>query len=224
VRNQQQRRMQAYLDRNAYGLGAAAPVAGTQQGDAALVGSSLLSAAAQVGKVDPIAGAVLAVAGAMADIVSMFGPNPNNTYATEVVNQVEADVMQPNLAAWQSGPTANKTLANQAAAEANFNSGWAYVLSACNNSALGSAGINCIKDRQRGGKFDWFKLYYDPIATDPAPAANALASASAATAAGTGTGTNPIDTAVSSITASTGLSPLVLGMILIGGALLLVSD
>ena len=203
------------------GLGASAPVAGTQQGDAALVGSSLLSAAGQVGKVVPIAGAALAVAGAIADIVSMFGPNPNNTYATEVVNQVEADVMKPNLLGWQALANADKTLANQAAFEQNFTTGWNYVLSACNNPALGSAGINCIADRQRGGKFDWWALYYDPIANDPNPAINAAAAASLAAASTSG---NPVDSAVASITSATGLSPLWIGLAVIGVALFMVSD
>ena len=100
-------------------------------------------------------------------------------------------------------------------------------MQACNNPALGSAGINCIKDRQRGGKYDFFAMFYDPIATDPAPAANALAAAQAAAAAPATTAAssaNPIDSAVSSITASTGLSPMVLGLLLIGGALLMVGD
>lgn len=224
MRTAQSRAMQAYLDRNEFGLGDL-----TQQGAAGVVGSSLLQAGAQVGKVDPLAGAVLATAGALASIVSLFGPNPNNNYATEVVNQVEADVLQPNLTAWQNAATANKTLANQAAAVAVFNSGWAYVMQACNNPALGSAGINCIGDRQRGGKFDWFKLYLDPIATDPAPSANALAASQAAAAAAvaegsTGTVSGSVDSVVSSITTATGLSPLMIGVGLIVLAFVMVGD
>ena len=223
---QQQRAAEAFQVRAYYGLGglgASAPVAGTQQGDAALVGSSLLSAAGAVGKVPggQIAGAALAVAGAIADIVSMFGPNPNNTYATEVVNQVEADVMEPNLAGWQALPNSEKTLANQAAFVQNFQTGWNYVLSACNNPALGSAGINCIADRQRGGKFDWWALYYDPIANDPNPAINAAAAASAASTTSTG---NVVDSTVASITSATGLSPLMIGLALIVAAFVLVGD
>ena len=221
---QQQRIGEAFRVRSYYsldGLGASAPVAGTQQGDAALVGSSLLSAAGQVGKVVPIAGAALAVAGAIADIVSLFGPNPNNTYATEVVNQVEADVMKPNILGWQALPNSEKTLANQAAFEQNFQSGWNYVLSACNNPALGSAGINCIGDRQRGGKWDWFAMYLDPIQNDPNPAINAAAAASAASTTSTG---NVVDSTVASITSATGLSPLMIGLALIVGAFVLVGD
>jgi hypothetical protein len=144
------------------GLGA------TQQQDAATVGSALLSTAAYTGPAAPF----VAAAGAIADIVSLFGPNPNNTYATEVVNQVEADVMKPNLAGWEALAPADKTDINQQAAEANFTSGWDYVLQACGQPALGSSGTNCIADRQRGGKFDWWAAYYDPIADDPQVAIN----------------------------------------------------
>ncbi len=136
------------------GLGA------TQQQISATVGNALMSSAKYAGPAAPF----LAAAGALADIVSLFGPNPSNEYATEVVNQVEADVMKPNLAAWQSEV---KTTVNQQAALQNFRSGWTYVTQSCNNPQLGSAGINCISDRQRGGKFDWWALYYDPIANDP---------------------------------------------------------
>lgn len=139
------------------GLGA------TQQQISATVGGALLSASRAAGPAAPF----LAAAGALADIVSLFGPNPYNEYATQVVNQVEADVMKPNLAAWQALPAEEKTQTNQQAALQNFNDGWNYVLRSCNNPQLGSAGINCIGDRQRGGKWDWFAYYYDPIANDP---------------------------------------------------------
>lgn len=227
--------MEAFYSRSYYGngLGATAPIAGTQQGDASLVGGSLLSAAGAVSKVPggQVAGAALAVAGAIADIVSMFGPNPNNTYATEVVNQVEADVMNPNLAGWNALPANEQTLANQAAFEANFMAGWNYVLAACNNPALGSAGINCIKDRQRGGKYDWWALYFDGIAQSPNPAINAAAASAAAVAALASTSnsttsavTGSVDSTVASISTATGLSPLWLGVGLVAAALFLVSD
>jgi hypothetical protein len=221
MRNAQQRAMQAYLDRNAYGL---TGLGDSQQSDAATVASSLAQStklATAVG--GPVAGGIVAAAGAIAQIVSLFGPNPNNNYATEVVNQVEADVMQPNLSAWQALSAAEKTPANQAAAEAVFNSGWAYVLSACNNPALGSAGINCIGDRQRGGKFDWFAAYYDPIANDPAVAANVAAAAVSPATSTSGTVTGAVDSTVAIITTATGFSPLMIGVALIALALV-VSD
>ncbi len=140
----------------------------TQQAAAATVGSALLQTAKYAGPAAPF----LAVAGALADIVSLFGPSPYNTYTTEVVNQVEADVMKPNLAAWQALPASEKTQVNQQAALQNFSNGWNYVLQACNNPTLGASGANCIADRQRGGKWDWWAYYYDPIANDATVQAN----------------------------------------------------
>jgi hypothetical protein len=174
------------------GLGA------TQQQIAGTVGSSLLSVAQYSGPAAPF----VAAAGALADIVSLFGPNPSNEYATEVVNQVEADVMKPNLAAWQSEA---KTSVNQQAALQNFISGWTYVMQSCNNPQLGSAGTHCISDRQRGGKFDWWASYYDPIANDP----NVSSGGGGTLAAG-----------VSSLFGGSSLIPL----LLLGAVLLAVAD
>jgi hypothetical protein len=182
------------------GLGA------TQQQDFATVGGALLSAAKYAGPAAPF----VAAAGALAEIGSLFGPNPNNTYATEVVNQVEADVMKPNVAAWEALAPEEKTDTNQQAGEANFNNGWNYVLSACNNPALGSAGINCIGDRQRGGKFDWWAAYYDPIATDPQVAINDAAAS------------NPLSS-ISSLLPSGGISSWI-PILLIGGLALAVAE
>ena len=40
------------------------------------------------------------------------------------------------------------------------------VVTQCSNGSLGDAGARCISDRQRGGKWDWFAYYRDPIASD----------------------------------------------------------
>ena len=242
---QQQRIGEAFRSRSYYGMnGMGANPTGqeTQQGAASTVGSSLLSTVGLATAVGgPIAGGIVAAAGAIANIVSLFGPNPNNTYTTEIVNQVEADVMKPNLAAWQALPASEKTAANQAAAEAVFNQGWNYVVTACTNPSLGSAGINCIADRQRGGKYDWFAYYYTPIATDPAVAANEALGASTmdpngitcltsslvngycpAVSASTSTGASTIGATIS--TALGGISPLMIGAALIAFGLLAVSE
>ncbi len=164
----------------------------SQQGDAKAVAGSLqqmASAATQAGI--PIAGAVLEAGAALANIVSLFGPNPNNTLTTEWVNQMEADVMKPNLQAWQSLAPEDKTPQAQQYALEVFSQGWNQIVQLCSNAQLGSAGINCLKDRQRGGKWDWFGYYYDPIAKDPQVAANVAAAKVAAQSSTPGT---PIDT------------------------------
>lgn len=140
----------------------------TQQGDAATVAASLQqmsTLATQVG--GPLAGAIVSAASGLARIVSLFGPNPNNTITTEWVNQIEADVMKPNLAAWQALPADHKYQTLQATALNTFTQAWNQLVGLCSNPQLGSAGTNCLKDRQRGGKYDWWVYYYDPIAHDP---------------------------------------------------------
>ena len=148
----------------------------SQQGDARTAAGSLsqLVPLANVAG-GPIAGAAVGAAAALANIVSLFGPNPNNTITTEWVNQIEADVMKPNLAGWMALPPSQKTPSNQAAFLLNFTNSWNQLVGLCSNPNLGSAGTNCLKDRQRGGKWDWFALYFDPIAQDPAVAANVAA-------------------------------------------------
>lgn len=153
----------------------------SQQGDARAVAGSLqqlASAATQAGI--PIAGAVLEAGAALANIVSLFGPNPNNEITTEWVNQMAADVMTPNVQAWQALAPEEKTPAAQRYAEEVFNQGWNQIVGLCSNPQLGSAGTNCLKDRQRGGKWDWFVYFYDPIAKDPQVAANIAAAKQAA--------------------------------------------
>jgi hypothetical protein len=225
VRNQQQRRMQAYLDRNEFGL---AGLGASQQQDAATVASSLMASAKLAKDIGgPIAGDIVAAAGALAQIISLFGPNPNNTITTGWVNQIEFDVLNPNLAAWQALQPAQKFYTLQQTAMNTFTVAWNQLLQLCNNASLGSAGTNCIADRQRGGKYDWWKLYYDPIANDPAVIPDPVAAAAPAT---TATGATPVsavtgavDSVVSSVSTATGFSPLILGLGLIGIALV-VSD
>ncbi len=174
---------------NLAGLGDA-----TQQGDAKAVAGSLqqmANAAFQSGI--PIAGAVLEVGSALANIVSLFGPNPNNTITTEWVNQMEADVMKPNLETWQALAPEDKTPQAQAYALEVFTQGWNQIVQLCSNPQLGSAGSNCLRDRQRGGKWDWWVYYYDPIAKDPQVAAN-IAAAKAAAAALLAAQSTPVDT------------------------------
>lgn len=184
----------------------------TQQQAAATVGSALLSSARYAGPAAPF----LAIGGAIADIVSLFGPNPNNTITTGYVNQIEADVMKPNLLAWQALAPEHKIYSMQQAALANFMAGWNQVLQLCSNPALGSAGTNCIGDRQRGGKWDWWKFYYFPIKDDPEVIPDPVVGSSG------GAVTDNTVAVVSS--ALGGISPLWIGMGLIAIALVTLGD
>jgi hypothetical protein len=166
----------------------------SQQGDAKAVAGSLQQLAdAAMKSGDPIASAVLETGAALANIVSLFGPNPNNTITTEWVNQMEADVMRPNLLTWQALAPEDKTPQAQAYALEVFSQGWNQIVQLCSNPQLGSAGSNCLRDRQRGGKWDWWAYYYDPIAKDPQVAAN-VAAAKAAAAAALAAQSTPVDT------------------------------
>ena len=91
------------------------------------------------------------------------GGTSGNTAGREVAsrlsNQFEV-AMKSNLAAFQA-----KTI-SQSQALSNFDTLWAEY-----NAALNQAGAaektRAIQDRQRGGKFDWFPAYRDPISGTP---------------------------------------------------------
>jgi len=89
--------------------------------------------------------------------------------ATQIVDESEP-YMASNRDAYLSGP---RNVSAQAQALANFDAMWSDVVRACSDPQLGSAGGRCISDRQRGGQWDWFSYYRDPIAND-VPAADAV--------------------------------------------------
>lgn len=70
-----------------------------------------------------------------------------------------------NLAAFEQMPTRE----NQRGALANFDLAWDELISLCGDPQLGDAGRRCISERARGGRWDWFALYRDPIAEWSAP-------------------------------------------------------
>jgi len=108
-----------------------------------------------------IAGAAV-LAGYIAQAFS--GCGATCTQATAIVNQIEPYLKQ-NVSNYLALATPRPKSA-QAAALNVFNSAWSNVLAACSNASLGDAGVRCISDRNRGGKWDWFSYYYDPIAND----------------------------------------------------------
>jgi hypothetical protein len=81
---------------------------------------------------------------------------------TEIVNRLEI-LLRNNRDAFLNGP---RTAADQQAALATFDSGmdWLASPSGCGNIAYSRAGLNCVNERQRGAKFDWYAWYRDPIA------------------------------------------------------------
>lgn len=102
-----------------------------------------------------IAGAITSLLGALG---VGGGCGSTCTQATTVVNQAAVQ-LQANLTAWNNS---SKTTADQQQAIANFNSVWNIVVQQCQQIG-GQGGKGCIADRQRGGKFDWFATFLDPI-------------------------------------------------------------
>lgn len=145
----------------------------TGLGDAASIATSTIVSAgtgAATGLMygGPIGAAVGAAVGAVTALVGgWLGANKQTAMqkvnTTHIVDSAEP-LLKQNLAAWQSS---DKTVSEQAQLLANFNDIWNRVVQACNDPANGDPGSWCIHDRQRGGKWDWFSYYYDPIANDP---------------------------------------------------------
>jgi hypothetical protein len=95
---------------------------------------------------------------------------------SDAANQAQ-NVLGQNLAAWQSMAAIYRTTANRATFVANFDAIWNAFVGACNviiggdpNGSDAKKALNAsIGDRQRGGKFDWFASYRDPIANSATP-------------------------------------------------------
>jgi hypothetical protein len=127
----------------------------------------------------PIAGAVIGVGVLIYSFLHNSVGLQQDADTTAEVNKA-AVLMQQNLDAWNAS---TKSYSTQTAAEANFDSLWSQVLVFCGNPAEGSPGQRCISERQRGGKYDFFSYYRDPIANDPDAGAPDRAAAAAAAAA-----------------------------------------
>jgi hypothetical protein len=113
----------------------------------------------------PVVGiGVAAVTLALGLIFSRKGP-AQKVAATKIVDQIEPQ-LKANVEAYMSGP---RTRSSQAQALSNYDAAWQYVISpdALGNPELGNPGKVGIADRDRGGKWDWFAYYRDPIANDP---------------------------------------------------------
>lgn len=140
-----------------------------------------------------IASAIAEVGVAISDLWS--GCGNTCTEASDLANQTEP-LLQENLAQYLAASPRYASM--QSAALANFESAWNSLVSGCSNPALGSAGQNCISERQQGACYyqtspggwsqengewvytypgangsgsscwNWFVGYHDPIANDPA--------------------------------------------------------
>jgi len=111
----------------------------------------------------PVAGAVVAVGVIVFSLLHNSRGLQQNVETTHAVDQGE-QVMKQNLGAWNNSA---KSLATQAQAIQNFDDAWTAIANFCGRESEGSPGQRCISERQRGGKYDYFAWYRDPIANDP---------------------------------------------------------
>lgn len=79
--------------------------------------------------------------------------------ATSIVEQIEP-LMQRNLEEFLANPSRTR----RAQAIDTFDALWQELVRACGDPQLGDAGRRCIDERRRGGRWDWFAAYRDPIA------------------------------------------------------------
>lgn len=105
----------------------------------------------------------LAAAGVQMWLSSIQLSHQQDTATTQIVNGLEP-LLRANVAAFQSGP---QTQCSQQVALASFDQAWQWLTSSagCGSGSYGSAGNRCVSDRSRGGQWDWFSYYRDPIAT-----------------------------------------------------------
>ena len=111
----------------------------------------------------PAAPFVLMAAQMVAPIAKMFaGCGATCKEATTIANNAE-DAANKLLDQWNAVPVKYKSI-QQAylAAQADV---WNYISGSCQKIG-GQGGSQCIADRQRGGKFDFFAHYVDPVANE----------------------------------------------------------
>ena len=92
--------------------------------------------------------------------------------ATQIVDEAERAMIE-NRDGFLAGP---RTESSKAQALANFDAAWQYIKEGCGNPELADAGRRCISERQRGGVYDYFAAYRDPISAVAATADPSIAS------------------------------------------------
>lgn len=199
------------------------------------IGAGIMTAGKMLLAAHPLAGAVTLAVGAMTELIgSLFQPDITKIQTTHIVDQIEAQALKPLRDAWERIPDDAKTPEAQQAALLIFDDAWAAVVKGCSNPTFGSAGQNCIADRQEGSCHwtvdgqtpgqppncgNWFIWYRDPIANDPAVAANMANPSNPYISGGSSGGTIPAGGGTG-ITLSEN-AKLYVGLGLVGVALLL---
>lgn len=205
------------MSRGGYGISGISGISGL--GDMpgnVIIGTVGASAGGMFASIAPLLGIAgpwgLAIGGVVAGITSLLGAfgvgsgcGQTCVYASGVVDQLEPYLKQ-NVDNWKALAPQDKTLVRQQQALQVFNFVWSQVTQACSAPSLGDAGKRCISDRQRGGKWDWFSYYYDPIAND--------------TVADEGTVTGSLTAELAPVLGGNGLMYLGAGLVVVVGIIL----
>lgn len=102
----------------------------------------------------PVGAAIAGIAAIATLLVKLFqGCGQTCVAASTYANQVESQLLQPNLQAYISSPV--RTTSMQAAAINNYNTAIASLEQACGQASLGSAGTNCIDERVDASSCQW---------------------------------------------------------------------
>ena len=114
-----------------------------------------------LGVIDP-GTATLIIGGINAGISALFNRKggQQKIAASNIVNQVELELEKNRDTFLATEP---KTAALKAQALFVFEDAWKQMVAVLSDPALGGAGQRGIQDRSRGGDWDWWEYYYDPI-------------------------------------------------------------
>jgi hypothetical protein len=118
---------------------------------AQLTVSILVGLSVVTGPIGAVIGGIIAIGFAVA---SMFkGCGATCTQASNYANQVESQLLKPNLTNYLSSPI--RTVSMQQAAVNNYNTAIAALEQACGQAQLGKAGVNCIDERVNASSCQW---------------------------------------------------------------------
>jgi hypothetical protein len=120
-----------------------------------------------LGAVDPVSASIQAVASITSNITGLINSHSitgqMKETASMIVNSVEP-YLKTNVDEYLAS---DRTSVDQRAALEFFDRTWSWTDAQLRNPQLGIGGVRGINDRQRGGQWDWFAMYRDPIANDP---------------------------------------------------------
>jgi hypothetical protein len=91
------------------------------------------------------------------------GPGQKRT--TSMIAEEAQRLMEENLELYLAGHI------DQATAMGNFDVAWQWLFENCSQLSMGEPGQRCVNERKRGGQWDYFARFFDPIRDTPPAAA-----------------------------------------------------